>query len=167
MVPRVLAVPQTVRPLFLAAGWYAGRRVTVSPEIPVDHPAARILAAFGGLTVGRPQAGEDCATDDVEFGELHTDPSIAEWSQLLGTQLVGIAEVHHRHGEWYASGDGRVFGRSCIHDAFWLAGETFGEAVERSLLGRRVSPLLRPDQQSVSLYGNTFTADSPGVYRYR
>jgi hypothetical protein len=59
-----------------------------------------------------------------------------------------------------------VFGRSCIHDAFWLARESFAEAAERSLFGRRVRPLLRPDQSSVTLYGHLFTADSPQLYRY-
>jgi hypothetical protein len=38
--------------------------------------------------------------------------------------------------------------------------------MERLLLGRRSQPMLRPDQQSVVMYGEEFTADHPGVYRF-
>lgn len=43
--------PSSVRPLFVAAGWHPGRRVEVPPAVPSDHPAAHVLAAFGGLKV--------------------------------------------------------------------------------------------------------------------
>jgi hypothetical protein len=166
----VVEVPESVRPLFVAAGWHPGRRMAVPPTVPADHPAAVVLAEFGGLTVARPEddEGEECALDNLAFGPLYPDPSILDgWAGLLGTRLVGIADIHHGHGEWYAAADGRVFGRSCIHDAFWLAGTSFADATERSLFGRRVQPMLRPDQPSVVLYGVRFTADSPSVYRYR
>lgn len=163
-------LPDRIRPLFVSAGWHSDRRVPVSLEVPADHPAAAILGAFGGLTVTRPEdaEGEECALDDLTFRELSPDPSILDvWAKLLGTRLVGIADIHVGHGEWYIASDGRVFGRSCVHDAFWLAGESFEEAAERSLFGRRVRPLLRPGQESVTLYGIEFDAESTGLYRYR
>jgi hypothetical protein len=141
----------------------------VPPSVPAGHPAAAILAEFGGLTVdpGR-DAGEECATNDLAFLALWPDESITRiWGELLGTRLVGIAEVHSGHGELYVAADGRCFGRSCIHDAFYFEGASFAETVERSLLGRRSRPMLRPDQSSVTLYGVRFTADSPEVYQYR
>jgi SUKH-3 immunity protein len=162
-------VPESVRPQFLAAGWFPGRRVAVSAAIPADHPAAAILAAFGGLTVTPDRAaGEECAPDDLAFREFWPDESITEvWGRLLDTRLVGVAEMHHGHGELYVAADGRCFGRSCIHDAFYFEGASFVEAAERAMLGRRSRPLLRPDQSSVILYGILFTADSREVYRYR
>jgi hypothetical protein len=164
----MVELPESVRPLFVAAGWHPGRRVPVSSAVPADHSAAMILAEFGGLTVGSPGEGEECATDDIAFRELWPNESILRvWGGLLGTRLVGIADIHYRHGELYAADDGRYFGRSCIHDAFWLEGLSISEAVERSLLGRRSRPLLRPDQPWVTLYGIRFTADSPEVYPYR
>jgi hypothetical protein len=165
----MLEVPESVRPRFVAAGWYPGRRVPVSTEVPADHPAADILAAFGGLAV-RPDhgEGEECAPDDLVFRELRPVELITEvWASLLGTCLVGIAAVHRGHGELYIAVDGRCFGRSCVHDAFYFEGGSFAEAVERAMFGRRSRPLLRPDQESVTLYGIRFTADSPEVYRYR
>jgi hypothetical protein len=166
----MVELPDSVRPLFVAAGWQPGRRVDVSPAVPRDHPAAEILATFGGLTVAPPEDahGEECGLDDLVFRESHRADLTADgWDAVLGTRLISVADIHHGHAAWYVAADRRVFGRSYIHDAFWLAGLSFGEAVERSLLGRRVKPMLRPDQSSVTLYGARFTADSPELYRYR
>jgi hypothetical protein len=96
-----------------------------------------------------------------------SEPDISTWNGLLGTTLIGIAEFHHAHGELYVDSAGRVFSLSLIHDAFSFEGATFDEAVERRLLGRRCRPMLRPDQESVTLYGEEFGHDHPSVYRYR
>jgi SUKH-3 immunity protein len=167
-VHRVVVLPESVRPRFIAAGWHPGRRVAVSSAVPADHPAAEILAAFGGLTITPDrEAGEECAPDDLVFRELWPDESITVvWAKLLGTRLIGVADMQHAHGELYVAADGRCFGRSCIHDAFYFEGASFADAAEASMLGRRAKPLLRPDQASVTLYGDRFTADSPEVYRY-
>lgn len=67
----MIELPESVRPRFVAAGWFPARQVAVSTAVPADHPAATILAAFGGLTV-TPEcnAGEECATNDLAFQEL-------------------------------------------------------------------------------------------------
>lgn len=157
--------PASVRPQFVAAGWHPGRRVEVSPAVPSDHPAAVVLAAFGGLTVSPDRdSGEECGPTELEFCELDVDRS--GWSQRLGVELVGIADLQWGHGELFLANDGRCFGRSRMHPAFFLVGESFAAAVEAVLLGRRSRPLLRPDQTSVTLYGIRYTADSPEVYRY-
>lgn len=144
----MIELPESVRPRFLAAGWFPARRLAVSTAVPADHPAAAILASFGGLTVTpERKAGEECATNDLAFQELFPDESITEvWAGLLGTWLIGVAEIHHGHGELYVAADGRCFGRSCMHDAFYFEGASFAEAVERAMFGRRSRPLLRPDQ---------------------
>ncbi len=162
-------LPDSVQSRFVAAGWQPERRVAVSAAVPADHPALAILAAFGGLIVTpEDDTGEECATNDLAFHELWPAPSITEaWSQLLDTKLVGVADVHRGHGELYVAADGRCFGASCVHDAFYFEGASFAEAVERLLLGRRSRPLLRPDQSSVTLYGVQFKWDSPEIYRYR
>jgi hypothetical protein len=126
-----------------------------------------VLAAFGGLTVGECGAGEECATSDISFELLDpAEPDVRIWSELLRSQLIGIAEVHRGHGELYVDESGRYFGRSCVHEAFYFEGSSFGEAVEGVLLGRRARPMLRPDQESVTLYGEDFTASHPSVYPY-
>ena len=161
---RMVELPESVRPRFVEAGWHPGRRSPVSPAAPIDHPAAKILAEFGGLTADPPEEGGPYG---ITSRELWPDESISRvWAGLLSTRLIGIAALDDAHGELYAA-DGRIFGRSCMHDAFWLEGDSFFVAVERSLSGGRPRPLLRPDQSSVTLDGIRFTDDSPEVYRYR
>jgi SUKH-3 immunity protein len=163
----VVELPDSVRQSFVAAGWQPERQVAVPSSVPAEHPAAAIVAALGGLNVvPNRKSGEECAPNDLAFREVTLDDYINVWATLLGTLLVGIAEVHDGHGELYVATDGRCFGRSCIHDAFYFEGQTFADAVERSLLGRRVRPMLLPDQPSVSLYGIQYTPDSPKLYRY-
>lgn len=165
----MLEPPESVYSLFTKAGWYPGRLVAVPLTVPPDHPAALVLAQFGGLRVGRCGRGEECAASDLAFQLLWPEPDgsiIHKWSELLGTLLVGAATVHHGHGELYVDAFGRYFGRSCIHDAFYFEGASFPEAMEGLLLGRRSRPMLRPDQHSVTLYGICYTAESPNVYDY-
>lgn len=161
-------IPESVLALFEAAGWTPGR--AVPSEVPRDHPAHQVLRAFSGLRVGATGPGESCAKGDIEFMPLLMEPNdnvIHEWESLLGTTLVGVGEVHNAHGELWAASDGRYFGRSLIHDAFYFEGDSFGEAAERLLLGRKARPLIHPSQDSVMLYGETYTPDHPDVYGFR
>lgn len=154
--------------MFLAAGWKPGRKIEVFPPIPREHPAEDILSEFGGLRVGQAGSGLECATSDVAF--CHLPPCeivVGVWGRLLRTRLVGVAQVHNDHAELYLDESGRYFGASQMHDAFYFEGASFGEAMERLLLGRRSRPMLRPDQETITLYGETFTADDPAVYKYR
>lgn len=122
---------------------------------------------FGGLIVGGVSSGEECSTSDIYFkASAATESDILTWNGLLQTTLIGVAEVHHGHGELYVDSEGRCYGLSLIHDAFYFEGETFVQAVERILRGRRSRAMLRPDQKSVDLYGITYTADHPDVYNY-
>ena len=162
----MLEIPTTVRPLFITAGWYPSRTVRQLSSIPPDHPAAAILTQLGGLQVGTAGPGQECATSDVAFRELPSNSTRDLWTRLLRTELIGIAEVHNAHGELYIDREGRCYGASQIHDAFWFEGSSFNEAIERMLLGRRSRPMLRPDQSVVRMYGETIRADDPRVYKW-
>jgi SUKH-3 immunity protein of toxin-antitoxin system len=162
-------IPVSVRPLFVAAGWQPERRVRVDGRVPKLHPAYDILQEAGGLRVGRSELGGiECARSDLAFCfcEVHHD-ILSTWSELLRSRLVGVAEVHNRHGWLLLEEAGRCFGASQIHDAFYFEGQTFGEAMERSLLGRKARPMLRPDQYQVDLYGATFARGHPAIFDYR
>lgn len=155
------------RQLLQDAGWFPARRVsTVAPK---DHPAEPILAALSGLRVGRAGRGETCASSDIAFFLLDLEPDdddIHAWSRLLGTALVGLGEVQNAHGELWMASDGRCFGRSLVHKAFYFEGEDFAEAIERLTKGRRARPLIHPDEESVTLYGDRYTRDHPDVYDF-
>ena len=166
--PVSIEIPTNVRPLFVEAGWYLGRQASVPKTISANHPAATVLPELAGLTIGTCGPGEECATSDVCFGEIAPDEAITKvWGSLLGSELVGVAEAHQAHETLYVDTMGRYFGASLIHDAFWFWGPTFGEAMERLLLGRRPRPMLRPDQPTVTMYGEEIAAGHPSVYSYR
>lgn len=167
--PIMLEPPASVMPLFVAAGWMPGRRVAVAPVVPRDHPAFDVLRQVGGLRVGTVGVGWECARSDIEFKQpddevLH---EASAWAELLGTTLIGVAEVHNHHAALLIDSIGRCFGLSYIHDAFYFEGHVFGEAVERLLLGRPARPMLRPDQSSIMLYGEEFPRGHPAIFRYR
>src|SRR5262249_6084540 len=157
-----------VRPLFVAAGWYPGRQVSTPSMSSAEHPAFSVLAEFGKLAVGRIGRGRECATSDVAFEHVQADGvEVGEWEKLLAAELVGVALAHNLHDELYVDRSGRFFGLSRIHSAFYHEGASFGEAMEHLLLGYRARPLLRPDQESVTLYGEVFTRDHPKLYTWR
>src|SRR4030095_943165 len=135
-------------------------------QIPEGHPAGLILSEFSGMTVGRCEAGEECATSDVAFQFIQPIDESNVWSGLLGTVLVGIATVHHNHGDLFVDSFGRYFSISSVHDATCFEGACFAEAMRRLLRGIRCRPMLRPDQHSVMAYGDEFTSNSPEVYDY-
>ena len=163
-------VPQDLLKYFRRAGWQPQRSVALSKsviaKIPKGHPAVPILTAFSGLTVGECGTGEQCATSDVAFGFVERDDEADVWSGLLQTVLVGIATVHHNHGDLFIDSTGRCFTISGVHDATCYEGASFSEAMRHLLRGFRCRPMLRPDQQSVMLYGDEFTSDSPEVFDY-
>ena len=162
-------IPMGVRPLFTIGGWRLGRRVRVHDRVPRLHPAHDVLQELGGLHIGRSEPGGiECARSDLEFRFCEADHEIhSTWSELLRSQLVAVAEVHNRHGWLIVDEAGRCFGASQIHDAFYFEGQTFGEAVERLLLGRKARPMLRPDQHQVDLYGVTFARGDPAIFDHR
>ena len=162
--PGRFGIPDTVLPLFLSAGWSPRDKPTAAPD---EHPAASILRALGGLRVAGVEAGEECGASDLHFDVAPQMPDgsrVLTWERLLDTQLRRIAELDGGHGELWMASDGRCFGNSHIHDAFSFEGETFGETVERLLLGRRARPLIGPHQDVVSMYGKDYRRSDSEVY---
>lgn len=138
-------------------------------SIPHNHPAVGLLTQLNGLTVGECGTGEECASSDITFecyGDLQQDSTVLQWQQILSTTLVNIASVDHSHGALFMDSLGACYGMSLVHDAFWFDGNCFGVAAERILLGRKARPMLRPGQTTISLYGETYTADHPNIYHY-
>jgi hypothetical protein len=162
-----MELPDSIVTVFLQAGWTPSRRATVPATVPNSHPAHLVLSCFGGLTVGACGPGVECAASDIRFGFFDSAPEeVAEWSRLLRTELVEIAEYHHDHGALYLDSSGRVFSLSLIHDAFGFEGETFPVAAERVLHGRCARPLLHPGQERVSYYGIEYHRGDPRIYTY-
>lgn len=158
-------LPTAVLPIFAAAGWFPGRNVPVSPAVPANHPVAAIVSGFGGLNVGELGPGLECARSDVLF-RWSTDEGyqeIFEIGDLLQTELACFASAHSGHESLYIDREGRVFAVFPDMPGIGLMGHTFGEAMERALLGRKASPLLLPTHEKVSWYGEIFTRGDPQI----
>ena len=153
-------VPAAMAPLFEQAGWFPGREVFVRVDAPPGHPARPLLTELSGIALVRPQSG----IVEVDFQPVSMAAGrVVAWAAALGTHLAGIAETHNAHGELYMTGGGHVIGCSLVHDAFWLEGRTFAEAMERIWSGGRARPMLLPSQQEVALDGSTFQRGHPDI----
>lgn len=165
----MIVPPAKVLEHFVIAGWHEKRCVPVLAFVAKNHPASQVLAQFGGLTVGTCGPGIECSSSDIVFGASKPDDGddeLTTWQELLKTRLVSIADVHHGHGELLIDMKSRCYGRSYIHEAFYFEGNCFETAISNVLLGIRSRPMLRPDQDSVTLYGVDYTAESPETYHY-
>ncbi|MBD2106778.1 SUKH-3 domain-containing protein [Nodosilinea sp. FACHB-13] len=165
-----MEIPTDILPFFQSAGWYPERRVALPNKaqslIPEGHPAAMILSTFSGLRVGRVGLGEECAASDIIFGLIEdSEDAVGKWNDLLKTKLIGVAEYHHSHGELFIDAVGKCYSLG-LQDTFCFEGDNFNQAARNLLLGRRSRPMLLPGEESVMVYGEIYTAESPEVYRY-
>ncbi len=124
--------------------------------VPDDHPAREILARYDGKARG-----------SIEFGlidrdDMHKD--VATWEHLLATRLIGVGLEDHGHGQLYVASDGRCFGSSEVHEAFYFHADSLKKFLGGQLFRKRSRPMLRPDQPSVYLYGIEFFPGDPEVY---
>jgi hypothetical protein len=137
----MIELPESIRPLFLFAGWYPGRQTSIRfdrVEGLRSFPlAASLLLTFGGLKVGRCGPGRDCARSDIHFT---ANPSVdgryavAEL-ESPGDDLFPLGTAHHEHSELFLDAQGRLFEYGVPDGSLWVAGESFGVGVERLLLG--------------------------------
>ncbi|HDR9584694.1 TPA: SUKH-3 domain-containing protein [Burkholderia stabilis] len=162
----MVVIPSSVKSLFVDAGWRGdnGRRASSGDG---EHPGDAILREFGGLIVGADlpdSSGQTCARMGLAFHALaRKDRQIDAWEQALGTTMIGFAEDDLGYAEFYVDAQGRVFSTNCVVDGVYLCGFTFGEAVERTLLGRVSIPLLLDDRATIAYYGEVLTIDDPRV----
>ncbi len=164
-----MEIPKKLQPMFLEAGWHPQRYVAPphGQQVEDDHPSTNILTSLSGLHINAAKEGLYCATSDIDFEwVVDSDMSdVRQWEHLLSTRLVGVAAVLEDLGALYVATDRRCFVEEYISPTFSYRG-SFAEAVEGLLLGRRARPMLRPDEDEVTLYGDTFTRASPELYRY-
>jgi hypothetical protein len=139
----VVDLPESVRRLFLAAGWRPGRDVAIACdglETLRSYPlAAEVLRSFSGLHVGTCGPGRDCATSDILFT---TRPSRdGRWCVIdresPGDDLFPLGQASRAHMEVFLDAQGRLFVYMVPDDRLLAIGESFVVGVERLLLGHR------------------------------
>jgi hypothetical protein len=165
-------VQPQVREQLIRAGWYPEREVSLPPRLIQvglsTHPGAGILAALAGLHAGAAGPGRECPTSDIKFCWLDDgfDGYIGLWEKLLKTTLVGVGEFDDGNGALYVAEDGRCFGLCLISEQFYFSGQHLEDALERFIVGLRLTPMLEPDEPQVTAYGITYTHDSAEIYKY-
>ncbi len=138
-----MELPESVRPLFAAAGWCPDRRITVQFDrvqgLRSYALTAPLLQTFGGLHVGKCGAGRDCAASDVQFTSRPSvdDRYAVADLERLGDDLFPLGMAHGQHLELFLD----VCGRLLIYDVpggnLSVVGESFQAGIERILLGHR------------------------------
>jgi hypothetical protein len=127
--------------MFLAAGWYPGRRVAVRFDrvqtLRTFPLAAELLQAFAGLRVGSCGPGRNHSTSDIEFTSRPSVEDRYAVAQLEspGDDLFPLGEAHVRHMELFLDVWGRLVVYGVPDGSLRVVGESFGEGVERLLLG--------------------------------
>jgi hypothetical protein len=134
-------IPESILPLFLKAGWFDGRD-TGFKTAQQNVFAANIFKEFGGLQVGESGAGQECTRSDVcffnDFNEtIDEADDYKHYENELG-QLSLIADAHNNHMQVLLAEDGWFYVFTIPDSKLYFAGENFGEAMERLLLGRQL-----------------------------
>lgn len=146
-----MEIPSSIQGLFRAAGWkpagHSSSTTAVLNNSATDRASA-ILAEFGVLNVGTTGPGREQAASDVQFytrlrPEVTTN--VQPWSSRLG-ELMAIATAHHDHIVVFVDTEGRLFAFTDPDQRLYAIGQSFGEAMERLLLGISFAlPIARDD----------------------
>lgn len=140
-------MPESVRPQFLATGWFPGRRAWFTfssglKSLASYQQGSALVSAFGGLRVGHSGPGQECATSDVAFYRWPTAAhreSVVEM-ESPGDDLFPLAEAQVGYLELFVDARGRLLVYAVPDGSLTIAGDSFGEGIERLLLGRRWWP---------------------------
>jgi hypothetical protein len=138
----VSQVPKSCLWKFLRAGWYPGRRAWFTRFDGLESLASCKLGTaltreFGGLHVGRTGPGRDHAVSDIYF---YRRPSAehryaVKTIEQAGDDLFPLGEAHEGHMELFLDARGRLVVYGVPDGSLAVVGESFGEGVERLLLG--------------------------------
>ncbi len=136
-------VPDNVRPLFLAAGWYPGRHVGVRFDrvegLRSFPAAAPLLVSFGGLRVGASGPGRDCAASDIEFTLKPSAGARYAVGKLEspGDDLFPLGMAGNRHLDLFLDARGRLWAYCVPNGRLDNIGDSFEVGVVRLLLGHK------------------------------
>ena len=129
--------------MFLAAGWFPGRRAWFTWFAGLKALASfplgtSLIREFGGLRVGRSGPGLERVASDVVF---YRQPSAAHPYAVAelespGDDLFPLGEAQHGHMEIFIDARGRLWVDSIPDGELLVAGNTFEDGMERLLLGR-------------------------------
>ena len=139
----MIDVPASIQDQFVLAGWRLGQsNAPTNSSLIGSSTAVAVLSEFGGLHVGSSGPGQDLAKSDVEFFvnvKRDADICVQPWLKSIG-RLDAIANAHHDHMIIFIGPDGAFYFFTDPDGKLYLGGSSFGEAMERLLLGLAYGP---------------------------
>jgi len=136
--------PTTVA-LLQHAGWRPGRDVSGTIIFPSAFPlfpaAARVLAKFGHLRIGRQGPGLELAQSTVQIDPMlggYSEDEFAEAETLIHSALYPLGEIDGGYAFLAIDQQGRIF---IVRDIFRYVDASFDAALDRLLTGRRILPV--------------------------
>ncbi|WP_298610979.1 SUKH-3 domain-containing protein [uncultured Thiothrix sp.] len=138
----MIYIPERIQHFFISVGWAPNMRQHSTESQTVQS----IFTEFGGLEVGACGAGLECAASNVCFFtcyQEHKHVVVEPWVSRLGP-LTAIAEAHHDHISVFANREGAYYFYTHPDDQLYLGGTSFGEAMERLLLGQQYGRPIEP-----------------------
>jgi len=136
--------PTTVA-LLQHAGWRPGRDVSDTIIFPSAFPlfpaAARVLAEFGHLRIGRQGPGLELAQSTVQIDPMLAwgeDDRFADAQAAIRSDLYPLGEIDGGHAFLAIDQQGRIF---IVGDIFHYVDASFDAALDRLLTGRRTLPV--------------------------
>lgn len=138
------SIPPTIRKFFEAAG-FAGQpyKVLEAGESAADV-ANSIFDQFGGLEVGQCGLGQECASSNIRFFKKPKEQKhvvVSPWKNAL-PPLCAIADAHNDHIMVFVDSKGQYYFFTDSDEQLYLGGKSFGEAMERLLLGKAYGPAI-------------------------
>lgn len=134
-------LPDSIQSLFIVAGWTPKQPQLSSLDVS-SCSAAYVLSEFGGLEVGSCGPGLECATSNIRFlsnVNAGKNSVITPWERKLGL-LVAVADAHNDHIIVYVDRKGSYYFFTDPDEQLYFGGNSFGEAMERLLLGKAYGP---------------------------
>jgi len=149
-------IPTYVELALMQGGW---KPPTVpllepGPGATADERAEALIAQFRKLKIPRIGWGRTCAATDVQFFDrLHDDASCmgVRWEEQLG-ELAAFATAYDGQMVMFVDERGWIFGYGRPTDNMLLLGESFGEAMERVLVGIRYDKFIPDDEHFVRIH---------------
>ena len=135
------SLPDSIQSLFIVAGW-TPKQPQLSSQDVSSFSADYVLSEFGGLEVGSCGPGLECTTSNIRFLSNVNEGKnsvTTPWERKLGL-LVAVADAHNDHIIVYTDRKGIYYFFTEPDEQLYLGGNSFGEAMERLLLGKAYGP---------------------------
>jgi hypothetical protein len=149
----MLQLPSSVETLFLRAGWRptAESSMQLPEALSAPDRAEEVINQFSALQVGAVGPGRELTASDVHFYS-RVRPEVADvvrmWSRQLG-ELAAFATAHDDHIILFVNSAGAFYAFTDPDERLYSIGSSFGEAMERLLLGIGYGAPIPQDDQLV------------------